>query len=473
MENGHEKIWNDCLTVIKDNVPPVSFRTWFVPIKPLNLENEILTLQVPSQFFFEYLEEHFIDILRKTLRRVLGKNAKLEYSILLQEATFNNPKPLTVKYPEKGYGVKNQSMAFHSDNHVIKNPFIIPGIQKLQVNPQLNPNYSFNNFIEGECNRLARAAGMSIAQSPGQTPFNPLFVYGESGLGKTHLAHAIGLEIKQKYTEKVVLYVAANRFQTQYSDAAIQNNINDFLHFYQMIDVLIIDDVQQFAGKQKTQDTFFHIFNHLHQSGKQLIMTSDKPPAELQGMEKRLLSRFKWGLSAELQLPDYETRMSILRHKIYNDGIELTDEVVEYIATNVITSVRELEGTLISLLAQATHNKRDITIDLVKKTVEKLVKRHKPEVSIDYIQKIVCDYFNMNLDVLQSKSRKREVVQARQIAMFFSKKLTKSSLAVIGAQIGGKDHATVLHACRTVDNLTDTDKRFKRYVDDISKKLVV
>ena len=238
-----------------------------------------------------------------------------------------------------------------------------------------------------------------------------------------------------------------------------------------MIDVLIIDDVHEFAGKEKTQDIFFHIFNHLHQSGKQLILTSDKPPVELQGLEQRLLSRFKWGLSADLQIPDYETRIAILKQKIYNDGIEMPDEVIDYIASHITTNVRELEGALISLLAQSTLNKKEITLDLAKQMIDKLVKNTKRELSIDYIQKIVCDYFSMPVDILKSKTRKREIVQARQIAMYFAKCLTKSSLATIGSLIGGKDHATVLHACKTVNNLVDTDKRFKNYIDEIEKKL--
>jgi len=249
------------------------------------------------------------------------------------------------------------------------------------------------------------------------------------------------------------------------------NNRNDFIHFYQMIDLLIIDDVHEFAGKEKTQDTFFHIFNHLHQSGKQLVLTSDKPPVELQGLEQRLLSRFKWGLSADLQAPDFETRMAILKNKIYNDGIDMPEEVLEYIATHISTNIRELEGALISLLAQSTLNKKEITLDLARQMIDKLIKSTRREISIDYIQKVVCDYFNIAIDLIQSRTRKREIVQARQVAMYFSKNLTKASLATIGSQIGGKDHATVLHACKTVNNLIDTDKRFRLQMQEIEKKL--
>lgn len=474
--NKHQEIWNNCLKIIKDNVPSISFRTWFEPIIPLKIEENILTIQVPSPFFYEYLEEQYIDILRKTLRKELGNEAKLEYSVVMENSVYSNNKPFTVKFPTNNKTeLKNKpvTVPLSSEEKSIKNPFIIPGIKKLHVDPRLNPDNSFNNFVEGECNRLARSAGNAVAENPGGTAFNPLFIYGDSGLGKTHLSQAIGIRVKERYPEKTVLYVNANKFQTQFVEAVRNNNKNDFLHFYQMIDVLIIDDVQEFAGKEKTQDIFFHIFNHLHQSGKQLILTSDKAPVEMQGMEQRLLSRFKWGLSADLQTPDFETRIAILRQKIYHDGIVISDEVIDYIASHITSNIRELEGALISLLAQSTLNKKEITLELAKQMIDRLVKNSKKELSVDYIQKVVCDYFNLSPDSLQSKTRKREIVQARQIAMYFSKTLTKSSLASIGAQIGGKDHATVLHACKTVNNLMDTDKRFKGQIESIEKKLKV
>ncbi len=477
MDNkNYREIWSNCLKIIKDNVPSISFRTWFEPIVPLKLEENVLTIQVPSPFFYEYLEEQYIDILRKTLHKELGDNAKLEYSVVMENSIYSNNKPFTVKFPTNyKTELKNKpvTVPIDSEEKSIKNPFVIPGIKKLHVDPRLNPDNSFNNFVEGECNRLARSAGDAVGDNPGGTAFNPLFLYGDSGLGKTHLSQAIGIKVKEKFPEKTVLYVNANKFQTQFVESVRNNNRNDFLHFYQMIDVLIIDDVHEFAGKEKTQDIFFHIFNHLHQSGKQLILTSDKAPVEMQGMEQRLLSRFKWGLSADLQAPDYETRIAILRQKIYHDGINISDEVIEYIASHITTNIRELEGALISLLAQSTLNKKEITLELAKQMIDRLVKNSKKEISVDYIQKVVCDYFSLSPDLLQSKTRKREIVQARQIAMYFSKTLTKSSLASIGAMIGGKDHATVLHACKTVNNLMDTDKRFKSQIESIEKKLKV
>lgn len=474
MEKDHAIIWENCLRIIKDNVPGISYRTWFEPIVPLKLENNILTIQVPSPFFYEYLEEQYIDILRKTLRKELGTGAKLEYNVVVDNNNSVNSKPYTIKLPtNQSNNVKNKpvSAVLPSDESGIRNPFVIPGIQKIQIDSQLKSDNTFNNFIEGECNRLARSAGYAVAQKPGGTAFNPLMLYGNSGLGKTHLAQAIGIEVKERYPDKIVLYVNANKFFIQFSEATRNNSRNDFLHFYQMIDVLIIDDVQEFAGKEKTQETFFHIFNHLHQSGKQLILTSDKSPIELKGMEQRLLSRFKWGLTADLQVPDFQTRMSILRKKIYKDGIVISDEVLEYIASHITSNVRELEGALISLLAQATLNKKEITLDLAIRMINKLVNNTKRELTIDYISKVVSDYFCIPVDSLSVKTRKREIVQARQIAMYFSKNLTQSSLASIGSQIGGKDHATVLHACRTVTNLKEIDKNFRLSIDEIENKL--
>ncbi len=474
MKPNYEKVWNNCLNVIKDNIPQISFKTWFEPIVPLKVENDILTIQVPSAFFYEYLEEHFIDLLRKTLRRELGASAKLEYSVVVDTPHQKNQQPLTQRLPSNNKtDLRNRpvSMQMNSEKPVVRNPFVIPGIKKLNVDPQLNSDYSFDNHIEGNCNRLARSAGMAVAKNPGKTAFNPLLLYGNSGLGKTHLAQAIGIDIKKYYPEKTVLYVNANKFQTQFTESVRNNTQNDFLNFYQMIDVLIIDDVQEFAGKEKTQNTFFHIFNHLHQTSKQLILTADKAPVEMKGMEDRLLSRFKWGLSADVQIPDFETRYAILKHKVYKDGINISEEVLKFLACNVDNNIRELEGALISLLAQATLTQKEITMEVAISIVNKLVKKTQKELSVDYIQQIVCDYFGLAVDSLQTRSRKRELVQARQVAMYFSKSLTNSSLSTIGSKIGKKDHATVLHACKQVNNLLETDKDFKSQMREIEAQI--
>lgn len=475
MSKPHEKVWNNCLEVIADNVSSQSYKTWFLPIKAIKLKDKVLTIQVPSQFFYEWLEEHYITLLKKTINKEIGASGKLEYSIVM-ENNLSSTKPYTVRIPTSSSSVlKNPpaSVPIDISGKTIKNPFIIPGLQKIKVDPQLNPTYSFDNFIEGDCNRLARSAGYAVAHKPGGTAFNPLLIYGGVGLGKTHLAQSIGIEIKNEHPQLMVLYVTSERFTHQFIDSVRNNNQNDFVHFYQMIDVLIIDDVQFFAGKERTQDVFFHVFNHLHQTGRQLVLTSDKPPVEMQGVEQRLLSRFKWGLSADLQVPSLETRIAILEKKMYIEGIELPKEVAEYLAYSITTNIRELEGALISLIAQSSLNKKAITLELAKQMIDKFVKNTAREVSIDYIQKMVCDYFNLPIELLKSKTRKREVVQARQIAMYFAKQMTKSSLANIGAHCGGKDHATVLHACKTVNNLMDTDKQFRGYVDDLKKKISI
>ncbi len=472
MNKTAELVWLNCLSFIEDNIKPQAYKTWFEPIKPVKLSGEALTIQVPSKFFYEWLEEHYIKLLRVALVRELGEHAKLIYDVRM-ENTYSSNSPQTVKIPSSNRNpLKPQRVTLPLESkRELKNPFIIPGLQKVKIESQLNPNYNFDNFIEGDSNRLARSASIAVANKPGGTSFNPLLIYGGVGLGKTHLAHAIGVDIKDKYSDKTVLYISSEKFTQQFIDSVKSNTRNDFIHFYQMIDVLIIDDVQFLSGKAGTQDVFFHIFNHLHQNGKQVILTSDKAPVDMQDIEQRLLSRFKWGLSAELQSPDYETRISILQNKLFRDGVEMPEEIVEYIAKNVKSNVRELEGVVISMIAQASFNRKEFTLELARQIVDKFVKNTKKEVSIDYIQKVVSKYFDMDVATLQSKTRKRHVVQARQLAMYFAKRMTKSSLASIGSQIGQRDHATVLHACKTVDNLTETDKQFRKYVDDLTKKL--
>lgn len=465
-------VWNNCLAFIQDNIQPQAFKTWFEPIEPIKIQDNALSIQVPSKFFYEWLEEHYVKLLKVALTKELGEGAKLVY-IIKMENTYGNSEPFTERIPSTnrgGVSPQEMNVPIHSKNPELKNPFVIPGIRNIKIESQLNPNYNFENFLEGDSNRLARSAGMAVANKPGGTSFNPLLIFGGVGLGKTHLAHAIGVEIKDKYPERTVLYISAEKFTQQYIESVKKNTRNDFIHFYQLIDVLIIDDVQFLSGKTGTQDVFFHIFNHLHQNGKQVILTSDKAPVDMQDIEQRLLSRFKWGLSAELQNPDYETRISILKNKLYRDGVEMPEDIIEYVAKHIKTNIRELEGAIISLIAQSSFNKKEVTLELARQVVEKFVKNTKREVSIDYIQKVVSDYFEMDVATLQSKTRKRHIVQARQLAMFFAKKYTKASLASIGSQIGKRDHATVLHACKTVDNLAETDKQFRKYIEDLTKK---
>lgn len=473
MEASAEKIWNNCLLFIKDNIQQQAFKTWFEPIIPLKITENSLSIQVPSKFFYEWLEEHYVKILKVALTRELGKDARLIY-IIKMENTFGNKVPFTESIPSSNQSRVNAQQVdapLQTFSSELKNPFVIPGIRNLQIESQLNPNYNFENFLEGDSNRLARSAGLAVSKKPGGTSFNPLMIFGGVGLGKTHLAQAIGVEIKDKYPDKTVLYISAEKFTQQYIESVKKNTRNDFIHFYQIIDILIIDDVQFLSGKSGTQDVFFHIFNHLHQNGKQVIITSDKAPVDMQDIEQRLLSRFKWGLSAELQIPDLETRISILKNKLFRDGVTIGDNVIEYVAKNIKTNVRELEGAIISLIAQSSFNRVDIDLELAKEIVNKFVKNTKREVSIDYIQEVVSEYFQMDVATLQSKTRKRHIVQARQLAMYFAKKFTKASLASIGSQIGKRDHATVLHACKTVDNLSFTDKQFRKYVEDLNQKL--
>ncbi|HRS54377.1 MAG TPA: chromosomal replication initiator protein DnaA [Bacteroidales bacterium] len=475
MKKDHIIVWEKCLNIIKDNINYRSFKTWFEPIIPLKIENNVLTIQVPSQFFYEWLEEHYIHLLKKTIKKELGPEGRLEYSIVVDSA-YNNASPYTIKLPtSEKMATKNPPISMpiniNEETKSIPNPFIIPGIKKIKIKSQLIESNSFENFIEGDCNRLARSAGIAVANNPGKTAFNPLFIYSKEGLGKTHLAQAIGLQVKNNFPEKTVLYIPTDQFITQFTDAFKNESYNDFVHFYQMIDVLIIDDIYKLASKQGTQDVLFTIFNHLHQTGKQIILTSDKPPVELEGIAPRLLSRFKWGLAADLQVPDMETRIAILEKKLYNDGVEMPKEVIEYLACSITTNIRELEGALIAILAQSSFNKKPITIELAKQMIDKYVKNTSKEISVDYIRKIVCDYFNIPSELINSQSRKREIVQARQLTMYFSKRYTKLSLAIIGMHCGNKDHATVLHACRTVNNLIETDKQFKAYVEEIEKKI--
>ena len=470
MEEATKKVWAKCLEFIKDNIDEQPFLTWFAPIVPVTLEGKTLKIKVPSQFVYEWLEDNYIGLLKSAMTYTLGDGARLIYII---DSPVDKKQLPSTNRPE--LAKQSLTLATEAKDPELKNPFVIPGIREITVDPQLNLHQNFDNFVEGESNRLARSAGIAVANKPGGTAFNPLFIFGGVGLGKTHLAHAIGVDIKEKYPKKKVLYVSAEKFTQQFISASTakdkdKNNLNDFIHFYQLIDVLIVDDIQFLSGKVKTQDAFFHIFNHLHQTGKQVILTSDKAPVDLFDIEQRLLSRFKWGLSAELTTPDYNTRYKILQNKFYTDGAEISEEIIAYLAENIRTNIRELEGVSNSLIAQAAFNRKEYSIQLAQSIIEKSVKNSQCDLTIDHIQQIIADYFNLDIESLHSKTRKRNVVQARQLAMFFSKKYTKSSLSTIGSQIGQRDHATVLHACKTVENLIETDREFKKYVSDLETK---
>ena len=470
MTTEHVDIWNNCLRLIREQLPPQSYDTWFRPIRPTSLKKDVLTLEVPSQFFFEYLESHYVDLLRHSLRTTLGPQARLEYSIILED------KPVT-PVTQGTSGRPPASSNFGKDNvyspQSVPNPFVIPGLKQFEVESHLDAGFTFESFIEGDCNRLARSAGFAVASKPGLTAYNPLFIYGGVGLGKTHLLHAIGNKTKYDSPSKAVLYVSSEQFSQQFVDAVKRGSVSDFMNFYRMIDVLLVDDIQFFSGKTKTQEHFFHVFNHLRQSGKQIVLASDCAPQDMEGMEERLLSRFKWGLSASLQVPSFETRRSILQSKIYQNGIVLPTEVIDYIAHNIDSNIRELEGAMVSLLAQSSLAGKDVDMDLARSLLENFIDKVSREVTIEAIQKIVAEHLHVDVELLKAKTRKRMIVQARQIAMYFAKQLTQHSLKAIGLHFGGRDHSTVIHALQTVNDLIATDKTFKQNVEEIGKRLAM
>ena len=459
IENNLKEMWNNCLQVIKDNVPPKSFDTWFAPIEPIKYENNTLFIGVPTHFFYEMLDGPFLNIMRKALEKGIGKGTQLQYKVMV------------VKEDESTIEVKGSGRSTDIPVRPIENgnkaPNPMQATAPQDLDSHLIPNYTFNNFIKGTSNELSRTVGETVAKDPAKT-FNPLFLHGPSGVGKTHLTNAIGTRIKELYPEKRVLYISAHLFQVQYTDSVRTNQFNNFIKFYQGIDVLIIDDIQELAGATKTQQTFFHIFNHLHQNGKQLILTSDRAPVMLQGMEDRMLTRFNWGLVVELEKPDLELRKNILLNKMAYDGLKIPENVVNYIAENVSDSVRELEGIVTSLLAHSIILKREIDMDLAERIVRKSVacSESKP-VTIETIISKVCEHYNIEESAIHTKTRKREIVQVRQIAMFLAKKHTDHSASKIGQFIGKRDHATVLHACKTVKDLIEVDKNFKNEIEEI------
>ena len=463
MEKDCKSVWSECLDIIRERISPKIFQTWFAPIQAVSLTDNVLVLLLQSHYVFEYLEGYHMELLKTAIRQVIGPKAKLEYSIVVDSKL----KPTDI--PASDEQARGKTNRMREGGYI---PDSLRTKQRhVEIDPRLNASYTFSRFIEGSCNRLAKAAAAAIAKKPGETAFNPLLIYGGTGLGKTHLAHAIGWEVKNQFPEKVVLYVTTNEFQTQFTEARLKNEINDFMHFYKNIDVLILDDIQDLAGKQGTQNTFFYIFNYLQQSGKQLVLTSDRAPVDLEGMEERLLSRFRWGLSAEIKAPDFDTRLEIARLFARKEGIDFSEDVLQTICKYINNNVRELEGAILSLLARATFIHKDLTVELVQETLGKIVKDKTPEITVDHIQKIVCQHFHISPEILQSKTRKREVVQTRQLAMYLCKKYTNASLSTIGMQLGKKDHTTVLYAIKAVEDLIETDRNFRGQVEDIQKKL--
>ena len=432
MEKNVQVIWSECQHILRDNLTPSVYMTWFAPIQALSFENDVLVLQVKSQFIVEYIEENYLTLLSKVLFRMFGPNTKLEYRVQIDS------------HSDAGVNIPSDvSQAPVAPPVLLQQPDLK---DEPDFNSQLNPSYTFESFVQGESNKLARTVALSIAAQPGRGSFNPLFIYGGSGVGKTHLANAIGNDVKRLLPQKRVLYVSANTFQLQYQDAAAHNHIPDFLLFYQTIDVLIVDDIQYIAGKRATQDTFFHIFNYLQQSGKQIVLTSDKAPKDLDGLEDRLLSRFKWGLAAEMTKPDFALRRDILLNKMHRDGVKLSMEIVEFIASNVRDNVRDLEGVLAALLAYSTLADKEIDMQLAEEVVGRIVELKPRETSITEISAAVCEEFRVSMDALLSQTRQRNVVQARQAAMYLAKCHTEMTLSDIGRFMGQRSHATVAHA---------------------------
>ena len=461
----YSDMWQNCLDRIKAQTSEEEFVKWFQPIVPLEFDGTNLRLRVPNESYVHQIEKNYIPFLRSIISQLYGQQTRLHYAV-----PRSTPPAVPVTADADTTAISRFNTQTNTAN--IKNPFVIPGLKKIIIDPQLNPGLTFATFIEGECNRLARSAGMSVAVNPGNNPFNPLYIYGDSGLGKTHIVQAIGHEVRQRHPELQVLYVSMNKFQAQFQTAYKNGEIPDFIHFYQMIDVLIIDDIQELTGKTGTQNAFFNIFNHLQLAGKQLILTSDKPPVELKDIEQRLLTRFKWGLSAQLNTPDYDTKLKIIRVKAQKFGAQISDDVVAYLADNISANVREIEGALSSLVANASFLGRKITTSLAKEILKVYVQLYQKEITLDHIIEVVCEYLNLDFARFNSTERTREIAQARQIAMYLAKQHTKAPLTTIGAAIGGRNHATVLHSCKAVSNLIETDKAFRRQVEEIEKKVL-
>lgn len=448
-------IWGDFLRIIKENVPTITFNTWFLPIKPIEINNSVLKIQVPNSFFIEWIDEHYNTLINNAVSKLLGEDGKLIYLVNESEESET---PLFKDDSSQISRVK-------ANNHIIENE------DGHEYENYLNPRYNFENFIKGEGNQLARAAAYAISENPGKTTFNPLFLYGGVGLGKTHLMHAVGNKVIQNFPDKKTIYLSSDIFTVQFVESIQNNKINEFSALYNSMDVLIIDDIQFLIGKEKTQDFFFHLFNNLHQSGKQIILSSDKPPKDLKGLNERLISRFQWGLTADIQPPDFETRIAILKNKSKSYGIELSNEIIEFIAHNITSNIRELEGCLIKLLANASLNSKEIDFELTKKTVKEIATGRQVDISIDFITKVVCEYYKVDENKVREKNRKKEIVIARQVAMYLSKKMTRSSLKTIGLHFGGRDHSTVIHAYNNIERIMGDDLQTRDSIDSIRNKI--
>jgi chromosomal replication initiator protein len=444
-----QTLWEKCLQVLRENVGTSTVTMLFQAVQPLSIREDVFTIRVPSQFFYEYIEEHFSRLIVQTLRRHLGPRARLEYEVLTTlEAPTNLP---------------SQSGP---------SPTILPGLRARQNFPtNLNPKYTFENFIPGPCNQLARSAGMAVAQRPGQTAFNPLFIYGEVGQGKTHLAHAIGNYARLLHPDKTICYLDADRFTQQYVDAVRSNQISAFLSRFQELDIFLLDDIQFLIGRDATQDIFFHIFKSLHEAGRQLVITADAPPHELRGLAERITSRFSWGLAAQLLPPDYETRLKILQYKVRQEGLDIPEPILQYLAENIHSHVRDLEGALIQIMAEASINRREINLALAQEVVQRFQPYRNRAVTIEQILQVVSDYFRIHPEELRGKSRRKEIAYARHIAIYLSRKHTQHALKAIGERFGGRDHSTILHSIEWVESYLHTNRDLQKHVQELERIL--
>jgi len=446
MNRRVEQIWTNILEHVRKEVNGNSYATWFKPIKPEKLENSTLTIQVPSQFFYEWLEAHYSDVITNAMTAELGTQSKLLYSVIMDSSIQSMQLPSMKKTPTAAQS---------------------------GFNSNISDRFTFENFVEGDCNKFAKAAAMTVSNSPGGTTFNPLLIYGGVGLGKTHLIQAIGNLAQTSGKARRVLYVDSERFTMDFINSIQKNKTTEFSGRYRNVDLLIVDDIQFFSNKERTQEEFFHTFNTLHHKGKQIVLSSDRPPREMNGIEERLISRFQWGLVVDIQLPDLETRQAILQKKAEENGLDLPGEIYQFIAANITSNIRELEGALIRLLAYSSLNGEDITLDMAKRLLKDVCIPPAKAMSIEYIQKIVADYFDFPDDMMRAKTRKKEIAQARQIAMYLSKRMTESSLKTIGLHFGGRDHSTVIHAISTVERMISDDMKMRDHIDSIKNKIEI
>ncbi len=442
-----ESLWSQCISEIEKKVPPQTFSTWFKPIIPLKLFDEKIIIQVPSRFHYEWIEEHYRKLLEKTFLNVLSYVPEIQYTIKLDD-----------KFAASNVPDLPQNQLQSNDSYK-------------RDETRLNMRYTFENFVEGSCNQFAKAASLAVAEAPGKTNFNPLLVYGGVGLGKTHLIQAIGNYVVKKGRACKILYVSSEKFTLDFITAIQNSGTAAFSKLYRNVDVLLVDDIQFFVNKERTQEEFFHTFNELHQKGKQIVLSCDRPPSELKNLEKRLISRFNSGLITDIQVPDLETRIAILQRKAEQDNIQIPSEVTIFVASNITTNIRDLEGALIKLLAHASLNGQDISLDLTKRVLRDIIKRKNTHLSIETIQKIVCSYFNIKEDLIRAKTRKKEIVFARQISMFLAKEMTNFALKTIGLHFGGRDHSTVIHAYQTIENKINEQENFANEIEDIKRKI--